>query len=115
MNQSNCVQENRIRISDFSQKIKGSDAPKLAGIYAMFFGAELLYIGQSKNIRARISTHLCIRRTQKKINYLPAERIPLESIRFRIFLCSDMAYRKNIESKLIASKRPPFNVLICQG
>jgi len=88
----------------FSDKL-----PKKPGLYAIFFGKVLLYIGQTKNLRARASTHLCVRRTQGCINYFPAPHIPVEGLAFSHFLCSDQKEREDIERYLIAHFNPPFN------
>jgi hypothetical protein len=68
--------------------------PKVAGIYAIFYKEQLLYIGQSQNIRQRIKEH----------NYREWLEFPET-----ILLCFENKDRFNDEKILIAKCKPLLN------
>jgi excinuclease UvrABC nuclease subunit len=99
-------------LSKFGCPLRHSQIPNQPGVYMIYSLRRLLYVGKAKNMRTRASSHLSLRRTQGKINYTPAQEIPIESVRFRILPCHNPKERDAIEDTLIAELRPPFNLLI---
>lgn len=68
---------------------------RVAGVYMLFRGAELRYIGRSVSIYRRMNDH---------------DRTNKDWDSFRIFPCSDWAEAAALERKLIEKHRPPLNV-----
>ena len=99
-------------LDGFSSRLKYDILPNSSGVYAIFCGSQLLYIGQTKNLRTRASCHICIRRTQGKINYFPAAHILIDKIRFRVLILPDELERKSLETSLIVKLVPPFNCIV---
>jgi len=65
-----------------------------AGVYALFRGAEVQYIGRSVHVYRRLNDH---------------DRKSKDWDGFRIWPCRDSIEAAQLESKLIAKYRPPLN------
>lgn len=70
----------------------GTKIPNIPGVYAFYEGNKCMYVGESINLRKRISTHE--RKTQ------------LKGCDIRFFVCDD---RRRIEKRLIADLSPVKN------
>lgn len=90
------------------------ELPKSSGVYSIFHGSRLLYIGESKNLYCRAITHVSIVNTQRCINCHRSRPIgfPASELRFRFFIEHEKIVRQQKEFELISIFRPQFNCLI---
>ena len=88
---TNLIKYNAARIA-LAEAHSGQKLPRLPGVYAFYANGECMYVGESKNIKKRISTH--------------ERRQQLASCEVRFFVCDD---RKAIEAKLIRELKPKRN------
>jgi excinuclease UvrABC nuclease subunit len=83
--------------------------PAIGGTYAIFRGAQLLYIGSAHNIRARLQDHGFASRRGKlitKFGHVQGIRIKVAvELRFGLWLTR--------ESRLIKRLKPPMNAKVC--
>lgn len=83
------------------------DAPKISGIYFLMNGIELVYIGQSKNIRSRLSGHNSNWNCQL---YLGNEKLGEDSFDgLYYFECDYKLERKTYEEMFIEDYAPKLN------
>ena len=79
--------------------VNPDNLPKIAGIYKLYRkisneSLELVYIGQSKNVRQRVNSHITSGRKIDFIEYIPEP---------------DLQLRKQVEQTLIAINKPKYN------
>ncbi len=95
----------------FRDESKFRFIPQLEGIYLFWNNEkeELCYIGTSRNLRARIMTHL-----DKSIKYQNGNKMLLEAIledpsKFDVLICLVSINREKIERIMIQGYKPLYN------
>jgi excinuclease UvrABC nuclease subunit len=83
------------------------DAPKIAGVYFLMNGIELVYIGQSKNIRDRLSVHNSNWNCQLTLGNEKLEEDSFDSLYY--FECDYKPERKEYEKMFIEDHTPKLN------
>lgn len=113
-----------LRIADWDRKITSHRASELAknldsipstpGIYIFSDQTGYLYVGESLNLRERLTKHLDESDRQSLANYLRKQGIEKTTIEIHAFPSDSRAKRVTVrrayESELIASRKPRFNV-----
>ena len=105
-------------ISDFPiNKIKEDPnlIPKQPGIYIFHNESGYLYIGQSENLRTRLSEHFDKSSNLELANYLDNSKLNESFVEIHAFpsdsRAKDVIVRRAYESELIRSRKPKFNIL----
>ncbi len=93
-----------------------NDIPTTPGVYIFSHRDGYLYIGESQNLRARISQHLDESNEAALVSLFSNSDIPLESIQVELHAFSPQSpatqvrLRRAYESQLIESRQPQFNI-----
>lgn len=101
----------------FSAKLSSNAwAPECPGVYAFFFGDDLIYIGMSGNIKARMRSHrianICGPNMFDGYVETPWANLPWSEGRFKAKYreCSDYSSALFLETRLIHRLSPKFNI-----
>lgn len=91
-----------------------NELPQNAGIYVFSDKTGFLYIGQSNNLRTRLSKHLDQSDRKSLFEYLRANSQDQITLELHVFTkdspANDTAAREAYESDLIRTRQPRFNV-----
>ena len=118
------VPELIVRIADWDRKISVHRAavlsadptiiPATPGIYIFRDRTGYLYIGESKDLRQRLTQHLHDSDRQSLANYLRRSGIEQATVEIHAFpkdsRARHVSVRRAYESSLIASRKPKFNL-----
>jgi hypothetical protein len=87
--------------------------PEFSGCYALVKGGRVVYVGQSKNVLLRLSTHRnTLRRLLKgKANYAGARRVVIHFDSVKLYPCPESELT-SLERELIMFYNPELNVII---
>lgn len=112
------------RIADWGRKVDQHFAqelkedfdvvPKTAGIYIFLNTSGYLYVGEAKDLRARLKQHFVESENQSLANYLNDEGLEGLKIEIHSFeqgsRIDELRVRRAYESELIRSRKPKFNI-----
>ena len=112
------------RIADWGRKIESHEADAIAadpsivpadsGIYIFRDQTGYLYIGESNNLRRRLTQHLDESSSESLANYLTENGADEITIELHLFdpdsRINEVAVRRAYESELISSRNPKFNL-----
>jgi predicted GIY-YIG superfamily endonuclease len=112
------------RVADWGRVVTGyhakdlvkdlSKIPEEPGIYIFSDKEGYLYIGESDNLRRRLTSHLDDSDRKSLANYLKEKKVENISIEIHTFekgsRIKELAIRRAYESELIRSRNPRFNI-----
>ena len=112
------------RIADWGREVTIHDANSIAansqqipehpGVYIFRDRSGYLYIGQTENLRERLTTHLDQSHNQSLAHYLKEQGAKNISIEIHAFdpksRAKETMVRRAYESELIRSRKPRFNI-----
>jgi hypothetical protein len=82
--------------------------PNYSGVYAIYAFGELRYIGSATNIKRRVATGHCLKRSTNGVDYFTRWGV-LQDVKVKFLQCKKPGEWLMIEYRLIERLRPKYN------